>query len=60
MYFFYGGGAGELGVETSLQAPQVVTAVSEGWLGLVGGILALMGVVAAPITSGDTACVPPV
>ncbi|MBR3520051.1 MAG: carbon starvation protein A [Paludibacteraceae bacterium] len=55
MYFFYGGGAGELGVETSLQAPQVVTAVSEGWLGLVGGILALMGVVAAPITSGDTA-----
>lgn len=26
-----------------------------GWLGLFGGILAIFGVVAAPITSGDTA-----
>lgn len=55
MYFFYGGGAAELGKEVTLQAPQVVTAVSEGWLGLIGGILAVLGVVAAPITSGDTA-----
>ena len=55
MYFFYGGGAEELGVETSLQAPQVVTEVSAGWLGIIGGVLALLGVVAAPITSGDTA-----
>jgi carbon starvation protein CstA len=29
--------------------------VSNGWLGTIGGILALLGVVAAPITSGDTA-----
>lgn len=55
MYFFYGGAADELGVSPTLQAPEVVTAVSEGWLGTLGGILALLGVVAAPITSGDTA-----
>ena len=36
-------------------APKVVTFVCEGWLGLFGGILAILGVVAAPITSGDTA-----
>ena len=55
MYFFYGGAAQELGQPLSLQAPEVVTAVSQGWLGTFGGILALLGVVAAPITSGDTA-----
>lgn len=55
MYFFYGGAAEELGVPKTLQAPAVVTAVSEGWLGRVGSVLALLGVVAAPITSGDTA-----
>lgn len=54
-YFFYGGAASELGVSTLLQAPEVVTTVSEGWLGKFGGALALLGVVAAPITSGDTA-----
>ena len=36
-------------------APQVVNLVCSGWLGLVGGTLAVLGVVAAPITSGDTA-----
>jgi len=36
-------------------APQVVNLVCSGWLGLFGGTLALLGVVAAPITSGDTA-----
>ncbi len=54
-FFFYGGGAEELGASLSLQAPQVVTAVSNGWLGILGGALAILGVVAAPITSGDTA-----
>lgn len=53
-YFFFGGGMQEVGA-TSGQAPVVVTAVSKHWLGLFGGILAIMGVVAAPITSGDTA-----
>ncbi|MBR1803898.1 MAG: carbon starvation protein A [Muribaculaceae bacterium] len=36
-------------------APQVVKIVCSGWLGILGGILAILGVVAAPITSGDTA-----
>ena len=58
MYFFYGGAAQELGQPLTLQAPEVVTAVSEGWLGTFGGLLALLGVVAAPITSGDTALRP--
>lgn len=54
-YFFYGGAAAELGVPATLQAPEVVTTVSSGWLGVFGGALAILGVVAAPITSGDTA-----
>ncbi|MCD8203068.1 MAG: carbon starvation protein A, partial [Prevotella sp.] len=54
-YFFYGGGAAEIGASLSLQAPEVVTTVSNGWLGILGGALAILGVVAAPITSGDTA-----
>ena len=36
-------------------APKVVETVCTGWLGGFGGILAVFGVVAAPITSGDTA-----
>lgn len=36
-------------------APNVVEKVCTGWLGIFGGILAVFGVVAAPITSGDTA-----
>lgn len=33
----------------------IVNIISNGWLGMVGGALAILGVVAAPITSGDTA-----
>ena len=36
-------------------AGALVNDLSIGWLGTFGGILALLGVVAAPITSGDTA-----
>lgn len=36
-------------------APEVVKYVCSGWLGTFGGVLAILGVVAAPITSGDTA-----
>lgn len=61
-YFFYGdpapaytmiAGAQESGFHTS--APSVVSLVCNDWLGTFGGVLALLGVVAAPITSGDTA-----
>lgn len=54
-WFFFDGGAAEVSSDFTAAAPTVVTKVSEGWLGLFGGILALLGVVAAPITSGDTA-----
>ena len=54
-WFFYGGGAAEVGSGLSAAAPEVVVKVSEGWLGILGGILAILGVVAAHITSGDTA-----
>lgn len=60
MYFFYdnptpgydqiAGGAAAVG-----DAPSVVNLICNDWLGVFGGILALLGVVAAPITSGDTA-----
>ncbi len=33
----------------------IVDKVSRSWLGTVGGVLAIIGVIAAPITSGDTA-----
>lgn len=33
----------------------LVDDVSKSWLGVFGGILAILGVIAAPITSGDTA-----
>lgn len=54
-WFFYGGGADGIGSSVAAAAPQVVSDVANSWLGRFGGILALLGVVAAPITSGDTA-----
>ena len=60
MFFFYNnptpgyetiaGGAAAVG-----DAPSVVNLICNDWLGVFGGILALLGVVAAPVTSGDTA-----
>lgn len=54
-WFFYDNGATAVGSHIAAQAPEVVTAVAKDWLGTVGSVLALLGVVAAPITSGDTA-----
>ena len=56
MTFF--GGAGELSQTLANHGGSAAWAVNEistGMLGIAGGILALLGVVAAPITSGDTA-----
>ena len=60
-WFFYGAptpgyeliAGAEKGFYTS--APAVVNLVCNDWLGVAGAILAMLGVVAAPITSGDTA-----
>ena len=43
----------QAGFRTS--AADVVTLVCNNWLGTFGAVLAILGVVAAPITSGDTA-----
>lgn len=40
---------------TNFTAAQVVDFICKDWLGMLGGILAVLGVIAAPITSGDTA-----
>lgn len=56
MAFF--GGARELSqalAEHGNNAAWVVTTISNSTLGIFGGLLAVLGVVAAPITSGDTA-----
>ena len=54
-WFFYDGGYEQLGMSMNSAAPSIVTGVSRNWLGALGGVLAILGVVAAPITSGDTA-----
>ena len=42
--------------ETGKPSPAIlVNEISKSWLGSVGAVLAILGVVAAPITSGDTA-----
>ena len=40
---------------TDLGAAAIVLEISKTWLGKVGGVLAILGVVAAPISTGDTA-----
>ncbi len=60
MYFFYNEptpGYQEMagGESVISKAPGIVNMVCENWLGVFGSILAILGVVAAPITSGDTA-----
>lgn len=43
------------GGETNANPAVLVNAICSSWLGTVGAVLAILGVVAAPITSGDTA-----
>lgn len=52
---FYGATGGLHNALESLGQSGVVYDVSTGMLGKIGGILAIIGVVACPITSGDTA-----
>ena len=54
MAFFYYDGGASAGMAGHTPA-WVVNEISSTTLGIVGGILAILGVVAAPITSGDTA-----
>ena len=52
---FYGATGGLQNALTAAGQSGVVYEISTGMLGPVGGILAIIGVVACPITSGDTA-----
>lgn len=52
---FYGGVEALNGVVAAKTPASIVSEISHSLLGTVGGFLALLGVVAAPITSGDTA-----
>ena len=52
---FYGVVSGLQRAITDLGQSNVVYDVSTGMLGPVGGVLAIVGVIACPITSGDTA-----
>ena len=58
--FFANGGDGITGLQTFLAQNNnlpvtVVREVSYNWLGTIGGIIAVIGVIAASVTSGDTA-----
>ena len=48
-YFYHNNGMGEQ------NAAIIVDSITKEWLGTVGSVLAVLGVIAAPITSGDTA-----
>jgi carbon starvation protein CstA len=54
---FFGsvGGLQQFLAEHGNNAAPVVDAIVNTWMGRVGGLLAILGVVVAPITSGDTA-----
>ncbi len=52
---FYGATGGLQSALSSLGQSGVVYEISTGMLGTVGGVLAIVGVIACPITSGDTA-----
>ena len=54
-YFFQENGIIDQLTGRAYSGAAVATSISKEWLGAVGGILAILGIVAAPITSGDTA-----
>ena len=54
-YFFQENGIIDQLTGKAFSGAAVATRISKEWLGAFGGILAILGIVAAPITSGDTA-----
>ena len=54
-YFFQENGIIDQLTGRAYSGAAVATSISKEWLGTFGGILAILGIVAAPITSGDTA-----
>lgn len=54
-YFFHENGTVNELTGKAYSGAVVATKISKDWLGAFGGLLALLGIVAAPITSGDTA-----
>ena len=54
-YFFQENGIIDQVTGRAYSGAAVATSISKQWLGTFGGILAILGIVAAPITSGDTA-----
>jgi carbon starvation protein CstA len=54
-YFFFDTETGKEIFAEGENAAVVVDTITKEWLGVFGGILAILGVIAAPITSGDTA-----
>ncbi|MDR2816806.1 MAG: carbon starvation protein A [Proteiniphilum sp.] len=43
------------GKETLYTGADVASGISNGWLGAFGGLLAILGIIAAPVSTGDTA-----
>ena len=54
-WFFGEHGTVDTATGMSYSGAKVATMISKEWLGTIGGIVAILGIVAAPITSGDTA-----
>jgi carbon starvation protein CstA len=54
-YFFQENGIIDQLTGRAYSGAAVATSISKEWLGAAGGVLAILGIVAAPITSGDTA-----
>ena len=54
-YFFQENGIVDQVTGKAFSGAAVATSISKEWLGAFGGVLAILGVVAAPVTSGDTA-----
>ena len=54
-YFFQENGIIDQITGKAFSGAAVATRISKEWLGAFGGVLAILGIVAAPITSGDTA-----